>query len=305
MNVVVATRGSKLSLIQAKALITALKSHADVKPKLKIVKTTGDMHRNTPLHEIGGKGLFEKEVDLAVARGDADIAVHSLKDVPSRVPENIQLTAVLPRESPLDALISKSHLKLRDLPSSSVIGTSSSRRRAALLHLRPDLRVEPIRGNLDTRLRKLETQHYDAIVVAEAGLKRLGLGGVVDEVFGEDEIVPAPCQGAIGVFTRVDDGEITRLVGRVNHETSMLEVSMEREFLRIVGGGCYVPVGVLARARNGGVEMISALYSSDGSKRVSVREIGTEDEALEVARRTAETVLEEGGSILTSLGVSR
>ncbi|NIN51913.1 MAG: hydroxymethylbilane synthase [Nitrososphaeria archaeon] len=304
VRVVIATRGSKLSLVQADVVADALQKHSNAKIELKVVKTRGDIFGNIPLQELEGKGFFAKEVDQVVMREEADIAVHSLKDVPSDVPKRIALAAVLPRASPLDALVSRSREKFEDLPKAAVIGTSSSRRKAALLRLRPDLSIEPIRGNLDTRLKKLTNGLYDAIVVAEAGLKRMGLEERATSVFTIDEMTPSPCQGIIGVHVKVDNRKIIELVERINDEKTLLEALMEREVLKIVGGGCRVPMGVFARALDNMLDIVCALYSPDGSRHVYVKEGGPIERALETARRAAKYIQREGEPILSSIRVT-
>lgn len=305
MKIKVASRKSRLSVRQVELVLDALRSRfPDVEAELVFVKTKGDVHANLPPTMIGSKGVFEREVNLAVLRGDADIAVHSMKDVPSEVSEGLVLAAVLPRESPFEALVSRGSVRLEELPAGAVVGTSSVRRRAALLCLRPDLRVEHLRGNVDTRVRKLETGMYDAILVAEAGLRRLGLEGLIAQVFTAEEITPAPCQGAVGVYAREGDGEILRMLKEVDDSGARLEVAVEREVTRRVGGGCFMPLGVLAEVVGKRLAITASLYSPTGRARVTVTSRGGVEEREKLVEEVSERLLTEGEDILSEVKVA-
>ncbi|WP_290595914.1 MULTISPECIES: hydroxymethylbilane synthase [unclassified Archaeoglobus] len=244
MKLVVGTRGSKLALAQTQRVVEGLKDRYEV--EVKVIKTTGDVMKDKPLYEFKGIGAFVRTLDTKLAEGEIDVAVHSYKDVPSQRVEGTVIAAVLERDSPCDALISKKGESIDELPKGAVIGTSSLRRRAQLKRLRGDLEFENLRGNLDTRLRKLNEGIYDAIVVAEAGLQRLGLDREVEyQRFDPCTVVPPANQGIIAVATRKGEED---LVSFLNDEKTWLEARVERAVVRELGVGCAVPVGVYAEA---------------------------------------------------------
>ncbi len=252
MKLRLATRGSKLALAQAAEVSKALEN-VGVKTELVIVKTKGDLIKNMTVKELG-KGTFEKEVNAAVLRGEADVAVHSLKDVPtSGVP--LSLAAALPRASPWDVLVSSKPLK--DLPPNSKVGTSSSRRKGAILRLRNDLQLVDIRGNLDTRLDKMEKGFYDALVTSEAALHRLGVNTPYYK-FSLDKMVPAAGQGAIAVFAK--EREIIRILQKINDQRTLEEVSLERKVLEGIGASCLTPIGVFVHMLRDTFKMSVGFY---------------------------------------------
>lgn len=271
MMIRVATRGSRLSLLQTRIVLERL---LQVEPglgfEIVVVKTKGDIYRDRPFYMIGGKGVFEKEVNKAVLEGAADIAVHSLKDIPSEVDPRLVLAMTTPREPPYDVLVSRDGVKtLDELPRGAVVGTSSARRRAMIKHYRPDLRVEHLRGNVDTRLRKLRQGLYDAIVLAEAGVRRLGER--VEYWRIPDHIVtPPPCQGIIGVYTLRERRDLVELLSRASDEESMIMARAERAFLARVGGGCHIPLGGYSRIEGGDLVFRASLLDQEGRKRVDV-----------------------------------
>ncbi len=265
------------------------RSIGDLEYEVLVVKTRGDIHQDKPFHMIGGKGVFEKEVNIAVLEGRADVAVHSLKDVPSSVDPRLALGLTPPRDPPFDLLVTRGELEpsLEKLPKGAVVGTSSARRRAAVLHVRPDLRVEHLRGNVDTRLRKLLAGHYDAIIIAEAGLFRLmsELPGEVRSAIRYSRlppslVPPAPGQGIIGVYTLASRRDLLGLLRGASDEHALREALAERAFLATFGGGCHVPVGALAEHKDGRLVLRAVLYSQDGSKRVEVVEEGDVDDPV-------------------------
>ncbi len=261
----VGTRGSKLALVQTGMVIDAL---AGLYPEsdfaVKIIKTTGDSVWNTPLYMIGEKGLFIKEIEEALAAGEVDLAVHSIKDLPTELLGGLSLSAVLHREDPRDTFISVKHARLADAPVGARIGTSSMRRRAQLLALRPDLKIAPLRGNVDTRVRKFQEQDMDAVILAHAGVKRMGLEEHVREVLSLDVMVPACGQGAIGIETR-SGSDAALLVKPLDHEETRFEVEMERAFQAGVGGGCSVPLGVNASLSGDRVTLRAAYGDEAGA----------------------------------------
>ena len=241
----IATRESRLAMWQAQH-VKALLEQRGHQVSLLGMTTLGDQILDRSLSKVGGKGLFVKELEVALEEGRADLAVHSLKDVPMELPEGFDLACVMEREDPRDALVSNQYADLASLPRGAVVGTSSLRRIALLRALRPDLRIEPLRGNLDTRLRKLDEGLYDGIVLAAAGLKRLGLGGRIREIFEPGVMLPAAGQGALGIEIRSDRHEVTQALAPLAHHTTWLAVSAERAVSRAMGGSCSMPLAAFA-----------------------------------------------------------
>ncbi len=256
-KIVIGTRGSKLALWQAEWIKSELQRlHPDLIIELTKIKTTGDMILDVPLAKIGGKGLFVKEIEEALLRGDADIAVHSMKDVPTYFPKGLHLAAICKREDPRDAFITRAQntehrtqiiRKFKEMPHGATIGTSSLRRSCQLLHIRPDLKIMQLRGNLDTRLRKLDEGQFDAIILAAAGVKRLGWAGRITEILEPAVSLPAIGQGALGIECRIKDDFINKLIAPLNHLETAVCVRAERAFLEKLEGGCQVPIAAYAR----------------------------------------------------------
>ena len=237
------TRKSKLALWQANFVKEKLES-LGCKVELVLIKTTGDKILDSPLAKIGGKGLFVKEIEDALLKGEIDLAVHSLKDVPMVLPDGLTLCAITERENPYDVLISKEGKRLEELPPGAVIGTSSLRRQAQIKRKRKDLKVEVLRGNVDTRIRKLEEGLYSAIVLAYAGVKRMGLEAYISQVL--EDFIPAVGQGSLAIETREDDPKVQKFVKVLDHWESHLRAMCERAFLRELEGGCQVPIGAFS-----------------------------------------------------------
>lgn len=253
-KVIIATRGSKLALWQAEQVKRELKKrYPDIEIWLKKIKTTGDKILDAPLAKIGGKGLFVKEIEEALLRKEADLAVHSMKDVPIDLPEGLHISAICEREDPRDAFVTQNsklktqNLNFKDLPKGATIGTSSLRRICQLLNIRSDLKITHLRGNLDTRIRKLDEGQFDGIVVAVAGLKRLGISHRITQILEPHISIPAIGQGAIGIECRIDDEFINHLITPLNHLETSICISAERAFLRRLEGGCQVPIAAYAR----------------------------------------------------------
>ena len=241
----IGTRSSQLALWQAEFVASELKRlYPNCEVELVHHSTQGDRILEKPLAEIGGKGLFTAELEESMRNGSVDLAVHSLKDMPTDLPEGLTLGAITKREVPCDALISPKYKVLSALPLGAKVGTSSLRRQAQLLHRRPDLKISVLRGNVQTRLRKLDEEGFDAIVLAQAGLKRLGLDDKITQVFTVDEMIPAVGQGALAIECRADDQEMLDMLKPLNDEDTMWITSGERSFLRQLDGGCQVPMGV-------------------------------------------------------------
>lgn len=251
-KLIIGSRGSRLALWQSEWVKTKLQSlHAEIEINIEIIKTTGDKNTQQPLTVIGGKGVFTKELETALLDRHVDLAVHSLKDLPTILPDGLNLTAITEREDPRDALIIRKDLQnesssISTLPLNAVVGTSSQRRMAQLKALRPDVKLRDLRGNVDTRLRKLDDGEYDAIILASAGLRRLGWADRITSSIPIEEMLPAVGQGALGLETRANDSETIHLVKFLNHHETNIACKTERAFLRGLGGGCQLPIAGFA-----------------------------------------------------------
>ena len=290
----IGTRSSRLALWQAQFAASELKKFF---PKLEIelvkVKTTGDKILDAPLAKIGGKGLFTKELELQMEKGAIDLAVHSLKDVPTELPEGFRIAAITKRAQPFDAFVSNKFSSFDALPKNSVVGTSSLRRAAQILSLRPDLQIKNLRGNVETRLKKLDAGNFDAIILAAAGLERLGYSSRIGEIL--TEIIPAAGQGALAIETRADDEEIFSLVQKLNDTETFAAVEVEREFLKEVGGSCQIPVGVFARIDGDKIKIHALIASPDGKKIVRNFEVAPLENIRGLGKKIAAHLLNSGG----------
>jgi hydroxymethylbilane synthase len=285
----IGSRGSPLALWQARFIAVQL-AKAGVESRVEIIKTTGDHMQTASLALEGGKGLFTKEIEEALLSGQIDLAVHSLKDLPTESPEGLTIAAVPPRANAFDAIVGA---RLPDLPLGALVGTSSPRRAAQLRLLRLDLKIEPIRGNVDTRLRKLREGEFDAILLAAAGLERLGLANEIAEVFTPDRLCPAPGQGALGVQTRVYD-EAQIVCGRLNHEPSGQAVQAERAVLAGLGGGCQLPVGAYAIVENDALQLSAVVVAPDRPVLIRSSISGRAGDAERLGRCVADDLLGQG-----------
>jgi hydroxymethylbilane synthase len=263
--VVIATRESRLALWQAEHVKALLQARLGWQVELLGMTTLGDQILDRSLSKVGGKGLFVKELETALLDGRADIAVHSLKDVPMDLPEGFALACVLEREDPRDALVSNNFSSLAELPPGAVVGTSSLRRLVLLKSLRPDLRIEPLRGNLDTRLRKLDEGHYQAIVLAAAGLKRLGLALRIRQAFEPEQMLPAAGQGALGIEVRADRQDLIAALAPLAHLPTWLAVTAERTVSRAMGGSCSMPLAAFIREPQSAQMRLEAAWGEPGS----------------------------------------
>jgi hydroxymethylbilane synthase len=286
------TRKSKLALWQANFVKEKLEA-LGCKVELVPITTTGDKILDAPLAKIGGKGLFVKEIENALLAGEIDLAVHSLKDVPITIPEGLTLSAITEREEPYDVLISRNGKKLEELPFGAVVGTSSLRRQVQIKRRRRDLKVEILRGNVDTRLRKLKEGLYDAIVLAYAGVKRMGLSGEISQVL--EDFIPAVGQGSLAIETRADDERVINFVKVLNHEESWLRAVCERAFLRELQGGCQVPIGAYAWIEGDRIKIKGFISDLEGERFLEGYEEGSPQKAEEVGKRLAQRLLREGG----------
>ena len=295
----IGTRGSPLALAQTRWVEAQLQSqHPGLATELVIIKTTGDKLKDVPLAQVGGKGLFIKEIEEALLAGDVDLAVHSLKDMPAEMPPGCTLGAVPPREDCRDAFISQRYDSLGEIPPGGRVGTGSLRRKVQILHRRPDLEVVHLRGNVDTRLRKLETEGLDAIILAAAGLKRLGLGHIPRAYLAATEMLPAIGQGALGLEVRSDDGEMLELLKPLNHRPTQVAVTGERGFLARLEGGCLVPVAALGRLEGETLTLEALISDLTGRRVLQDRLVGPPEEAEAMGRRLAEMLLARGGGAI-------
>jgi len=270
--------------------------YPDIELEIRTIKTTGDKIKDAPLAKIGGKGLFVKEIDEAVVRGEVDFAVHSMKDVPTEMLDELEIVSIPKREEINDALISRGGLLLEELPEGAVVGTSSIRRKAQLTAHRPDLKIRDVRGNVDTRIAKVEKGQYDAIIMAKAGLKRLGFEKHITQVLPTEIFKPSVGQGAIAVIARRDFSGLEHLRA-INHRESMLRILAERTLLKVLGGGCQVPVGVETKIDKN-LQISAAVISPDGKKKIVVTEEGDPKNAEEIGRSAGEILLENGADII-------
>ena len=303
-KIIIGTRGSKLALWQAEYIAECLRTmNPGVVVELKHIVTTGDKILDVPLAQIGGKGLFTKELEVAMLSGEIDLAVHSLKDMPTELPAGLTLAATTTRMDPHDAFVSQKYGSLADLPQGAVVGTSSLRRKAQLLRLRPDLNIVSLRGNLDTRLRKLDEGQFDAIVLAAAGLRRLGWGERITALLSPEDCLPAVGQGVLAIETRSEDAEILAAVARLDDTEARVCVTAERKFLSVVQGGCQVPVGVFGRMAGSQLVLTARILSLDGVRCVEGKVAGTPAEAESLGDTLAGRLLAAGGKeILAELG---
>ena len=291
----IGTRGSVLAVTQAEQVAAELKRrYSDLAPVLVKIKTSGDKFAHIPLSRVGGKGLFIKEIEEALQDERVDLAVHSMKDVPTEIASGLSIAAILERKDPSDALISRQGKKLHALPRGARIGTSSLRRQAQLLNHRPDLTVVPLRGNLDTRMRKLRTETLDAVVVAAAGVYRLGRQDEITEILSAEISLPAVGQGALGLEVREEDRKIHNLIAHLNHRPSALTVAAERAFLARLGGGCQVPIAAYGQLDGDQLHLTALVSMPDGTEIVRGERQGPSAHGEEIGTALAEELLGRG-----------
>jgi hydroxymethylbilane synthase len=302
----IGSRGSKLALFQANWSKSKLEAaHSDLRVDIKIIKTSGDVFLDAPLSQIGGKGLFTKEIEDALLDGVIDLAVHSLKDLPTVLPAGLSLAAVSSREDARDAFLSNEYRNLDALPKGAKVGTSSLRRQSQLLRLRRDLEVANLRGNLETRIRKLDERQYDAILLACAGLDRLGYQDRIVERLSVQQLCPAVGQGALAIEIREMDDETRNRLQSLHHAPTHSAVTAERAFLRRLGGGCQVPIAGHAWIEDSRLEMLGVVASTDGRQMFRDQASGSIERADALGAQLAERLLASGASeILKALSAS-
>lgn len=300
-KITIATRGSKLALWQSEHIKAVLEEkNPGLEVELKIIITSGDKIIDTPLAKIGGKGLFLKEIEEAMLRGEAQIAVHSLKDVPTVMPDGLVLAAITEREDVRDAMLSEKYTDIDDLPKGSTVGTSSLRRRMHLARIRPDLIIKDLRGNVDTRIRKLKEGQFDAIILAAAGISRLELLDAVEHIYPISlmEMIPAMGQGALGIQC-VDDPEVIKIAEQLEDEYSRIETTIERDFVDSLDGGCQVPIGVNAFVQdNGDVVIRSLLGLPNGHEVMGETKIIRKEDYENAGRQMAQRLIDKGAKEL-------
>ncbi|MGA3211779.1 MAG: hydroxymethylbilane synthase [Terriglobales bacterium] len=294
----IGSRGSQLALWQANHIAALLRSRGH-QVEIRVITTTGDKITDVALSKVGTKGLFTKEIEEELARGGIDLAVHSLKDLPTELPGQFELAAVTERQPPNDVFLSRSYASIRDLPLGARVGTSSLRRQAQLKAVRSDLDIHPLRGNVDTRIRKLEAGAYEAVILAAAGLNRLGRTEWVREIISPEVMCPAAGQGALGIEIRTGDDSMRQALNFLDDAAARATTSCERALLASLGGGCQVPIGALARMDGAMLTLQSIVARPDGSSVLRVSQTGTDPEQLgravgqELLRMGAQEILDE------------
>ena len=296
-KIIIGSRGSKLALLYAeKAKKIILDKHTDLNIDVKIIKTSGDIYHSESLSEIGGKGLFSKQIEKELLNKKIDIAVHALKDLPSEETGGLETKIFLKRNDPRDVFISLDYNCIYDLRAHSVIGTSSFRRAAQLGILRKDLNIKLIRGNVDTRIKKLEQKKFDAIVLAYAGVKILGFENKISKVFSVEEMLPCVGQGVIALQTRKNDKNILKLISKVNDQNTFNCVLAEREMLKTIEGDCDTAVGGLATINSNLITLKSELFSTDGKKKFSAKTSGRVEEAKKIGIKVGQELIAKAGN---------
>ncbi len=299
MKITIGSRGSSLALWQANWAKDRLAA-AGHEISIKIIKTSGDKLQSALLAASGTKGLFIKEIEEALLDGQVDLAVHSMKDLPTELPNGLVVASVPEREDPRDVLVSKERMSLHDLPAEARIGTSSLRRQSQLLALRPDLRVIPLRGNVDTRLRKLNGGECEALVLAGAGLKRLGFASHITRWFQEDEICPAVGQGALAIEISARNSSAAEAVAPLDHQSTHRCVRAERSLLRALGGGCQLPIAAYARLVAGGIHLTGVVADPRGARVLRARAMGKPENPEDLGKHVAEDLFGQGANELLS-----
>ena len=305
-KLVIGTRSSKLALWQANYIAGCIRTqYPEIEVNLLHIMTTGDKILDVPLARIGGKGLFTKEIENAMLNGEIDLAVHSLKDMPTQLPSGLLLAAITERVDPGDALISPKYGVIDNLPNGAKVGTSSLRRKAQLLQYRPDLTINDLRGNVDTRLKKMETEGLDAIILAVAGLKRLGWQDLITQILPHDICLPAVGQGALALEVRTNDLAIRTMLQFLDHQETRWAVEAERAYLAEAEGGCQIPIGVYGYIQEELLVLEAVILSVDGERQIRQAISGAPSEAMQLGRTLAQDMLAKGGrEILKELDIT-
>ena len=295
MKIIVGTRGSKLAVTQTNWVIDKLKEkNPSVEFEVKIIKTKGDIIQNVSLDKIGDKGLFVKEIEQQLIDGEIDMAVHSMKDMPSSLPNGLKFAGIPKREDPRDVLILKEgYSSIEDLPQGATIGTGSKRRKYQLLKHRPDLEIVPIRGNIETRIKKIETEKLDGVVLAASGLRRAGLDDKIDYYIPTDIMLPAPAQGILALEIREDDKETEKIIDSIKDDITKIQIDAERGFLIGVNGSCHIPMGAYCEIEGEKITLTGLYGDGEGKKIVVQSQVGTLADAPKIGYELAKSVLKE------------
>ena len=287
-KIIIGSRGSKLALKYAEIAKKAFLKELDIEIEIKKITTEGDLVLDRRTSEIGGKGEFIKNIEKELINNNINIAVHSLKDVPSEKTKGLKIDCFLKRNDPQEVLINKENLKLDKIKKNSVIGTSSLRREFQLKHLRPDLKFKLIRGNIDTRIKKLDEDQYDSIILAKAGLLSLSLENRISEVFGCKKIVPPAGQGTIVIQSRENDNKLNSILSKISHFETSIEAKVERKILSVLEGDCNTAAGIYANVRGNNVNILAELFSDDGNKKFTYKDECKIEEALQIAKKAGD-----------------
>jgi len=302
VHIKVGTRGSKLAKVQANSVVDALKKAApEIEAEICVIKTSGDIMQDVSLAQIGGQGVFVKEIEEALLAGSIDLAVHSMKDVPGETPEGLIFAAVMPREDARDILVSRGNVKMEFMPKGAKIGTGSLRRAAQIKSILPDINIFPLRGNIDTRLKKIETENLTGVILAAAGMKRMGYLEKITQYLPIELMLPAVGQGALGLQIRKDDKELAGICGKLNDLQTAAEVTAERAYLRALGGGCRLPIAAYGLIEGKRLTLEGLLAAPNGSEVIRDKVWGVIGAAEELGKKLADIILEKGGSRLLEL----
>ena len=302
MNLKIGTRGSKLALTQTNFVAEKLKNlMPDVDIEICVIKTSGDIMQDVSLLTIGGQGVFVKEIEEALLSNKIDLAVHSMKDVPGDIPEGLMFAAILPREDFRDVLVSRNNIKLEFMPKGAKIGTGSQRRGAQIKAMLPDVDIVPLRGNIETRIKKIETENLTGVILAAAGMKRNGLAEKITQYLPVETMLPAVGQGALGLQIRKSDVDLAKACAGLNDATTAAEVAAERAFLRALGGGCRLPIAALGKLDGRMLVLEGLLAAPNGTTVIREKISGTIKDAEEMGKKLAEIILEKGGKKLLDL----
>ncbi|MDW3611101.1 MAG: hydroxymethylbilane synthase [Nitrososphaeraceae archaeon] len=293
----IGTRGSKLALAQTQIVIKSLcEQNEHLEYEITPIKTRGDLDNSKPLFYLDKKGIFEKEINESVVKGDVDFAIHSVKDVPATIHKDLVIASIPQRESVNDVLISKSRKRLNELPNGSIIGTSSLRRAIQIISFRNDFKVIPLRGNIDTRIEKALKGEYDAIILAEAGLKRLGKEQYISERFDPKKFLPAAGQGALALVCKKTDTKLVTFLHKIEHAPSRISINAERSFISKIEGGCRFPIAAYANlsSKNHKINFYAKIFSSDGLEHIAIKKIGDYDKPEMVGNMVASYLIKNG-----------
>ncbi len=302
MHIKVGTRGSKLALAQTNSVIEALKKVApEIEVEICVIRTSGDIMQDVSLAQIGGQGVFVKEIEEALLARSIDLAVHSMKDVPGETPEGLIFAAVMEREDARDVLVSRGNVKMEFMPKGAKIGTGSLRRAAQIKAMLPDVSIMPLRGNIDTRLKKIETENLTGVILAAAGMKRMGYLEKITQYLPVELMLPAVGQGALGLEIRMQDTQLSELCAKMNDEQTAAEVAAERAYLRALGGGCRLPIAAYGLLEGKRLTLEGILAAPNGSTVIRDKVWGEIGQAEELGKKLADLILEKGGKRLLDL----